>query len=74
MAWDGAARNIVLFGGIDSAGTFLNDAWTWDGTTWTQQFPPVSPPPRRFDTTGMPYDVATGTVVLFGGLTRQRSR
>ncbi len=46
MAYDGAAGNIVLFGGDDSTGTDLNDTWTWDGTTWTQQFPPLSPPAR----------------------------
>jgi hypothetical protein len=69
MVWDGAAGNILLFGGTESGGTFVNETWTWDGTTWTQQFPPVPPSPRRFDTTtGMAYDAATGTVVLFGGL------
>ena len=68
MAYDGAAGNIVLFGGQSSlipAGTYLNDTWTWDGTTWTQQFPPVSPPARS--AMGMVYDVATKTVLGFGG-------
>jgi hypothetical protein len=67
MAYDGAA-NIVLFGGQSSlipAGTYLNDTWTWDGTTWTQQFPPVSPSARTY--MGMVYDAATKTVVGFGG-------
>jgi hypothetical protein len=57
----------VLFGGCSgavNACTFLNDTWTWDGTTWTQQFPPVSPSPR---VTSMAYDGATKTSVLFGG-------
>jgi hypothetical protein len=68
MAYDGAANNVVLFGGQDSTGTYLNDTWTWDGTTWTEQFPPVSPPARSTpDSTGMVYDAATQTVVLFGG-------
>jgi hypothetical protein len=70
MAYDGAAGNIVLFGGQSSlipAGTYLNDTWTWDGTTWTQQFPPVSPPARS--AMGMVYDVATKTVLGFGGAT-----
>jgi hypothetical protein len=65
MAFDGAAGNIVFFGGIGSTGTYLNDTWTWDGTNWTQQFPPVSPPARN--QMGMVYDTATQTVVLFGG-------
>jgi hypothetical protein len=68
MAYDEAAGNIVLFGGMTGSGVFLNDTWTWDGTTWTQQSPPVSPPARRFDIQEMTYDAATGTVVIFGGL------
>jgi hypothetical protein len=71
MAWDGAAGNIVLFGGNEgyiSDGPYLNDTWTWDGTTWTQQFPPVSPPARRFDNASMTYDAATRTVLMFGGV------
>jgi hypothetical protein len=65
MAFDGAAGNVVLFGGLGSTGTYQSDTWTWDGTTWTQQFPPVSPPARN--QMGMVYDAATQTVVLFGG-------
>ena len=69
MAYDAAAGNIVLFGGQSSlipGGTYLNDTWTWDGITWTQQFPPVSPSARIH--MGMLYDAATQTVVLFGGV------
>jgi len=62
MAFDGT--NIVLFGGATQSGTYLNDTWTWDGTNWTEQTPPVSPSPR---TSYMTYDGATGNVVLFGG-------
>lgn len=68
MAYDATAGNVVLFGGIGSNGTYLTDTWTWDGVTWTQEFPPVSPPGRQFEATGMAYIAATGTVVLFGGL------
>ena len=57
--------NMVLFGGTTSTGNFLNDTWTWDGTTWTQQSPPVSPSPRS--QMAMAYDPATSSVVLFGG-------
>lgn len=55
----------MLFGGTDANGNILNDTWTWDAVTWTQQFPPVSPPARARP--GMAYDAATKTVVLFGG-------
>ena len=68
MAWDGTAGNIVLFGGMDSNGTYLNDTWTWDGATWSQQFPPASPAGRRFDNPSMAYDKVTRTVILFGGI------
>ncbi len=68
MAYDAATGTVVLFGGVDTSGTNLNDTWTWDGVTWTQQFPPVSPPGRQFDMQGMTYDAATRTVIFFGGL------
>ncbi|HLG92667.1 MAG TPA: hypothetical protein VKY15_06770, partial [Acidimicrobiales bacterium] len=42
-----------------------NDTWTYDGTTWAQQFPATSPPVR--DGASMAYDPAIGKVVLFGG-------
>ena len=48
-----------------SSGSFLNDTWTWNGTTWTQQFPTTSPPAR--DAASMAYDSGTGQLVLFGG-------
>jgi hypothetical protein len=71
MAYDGAAGNVVLFGGYDNTGATLNDTWTWDGTTWTQQFPPLSPPARQLNVHGMAYHAATRRVVMFGG-TRDR--
>jgi hypothetical protein len=67
MAYDPSTGTVVLFGGGTSNDTALNDTWTWDGVTWTQQFPPVSPPARELDTQDMAYDAASGTVVLFGG-------
>ena len=69
LVYDGAVGNVLLFGGKSSNGTFLNDTWTWDGVTWTQQFPPVSPPARELDQPGMAYDAPMRRVVLFGGIT-----
>jgi hypothetical protein len=66
-AYDPITRTVVLFGGNDSNNEYLNDTWTWDGSTWTQQFPAVSPAPRAFSTSSMTYDAATGTVLMFGG-------
>jgi len=68
MAYDAAARSIVLFGGQASAsagGQYLGDTWLWDGHHWTQAHPAVSPPPRM--AASMAYDAGTRTVVLFGG-------
>jgi hypothetical protein len=68
MVYDGATNTVVLFGGT-SGTTSYNDTWIWDGTTatWTEVFPPNSPPGRRFDTQGMAFDLERGEVVLFGG-------
>ncbi len=69
MAYDAAASNVVLFGGQDSGvgpDNVLGDTWVWNGSTWTEEFPAVSPPAR--DGATMTYDAATGNVVLFGGL------
>jgi Galactose oxidase, central domain len=67
MAYDAATGTVVLFGGDGNFGNFdlLSDTWAWDGSTWTQQHPATSPPPR--DSAPIAYDAATGTVVLFGG-------
>lgn len=66
MAYDPTTSSVVLFGGGDANGVVFGDTWTWDGVTWTQQFPPVSPPARS-PNQAMVYDPATETVVLFGG-------
>jgi len=67
MAYDPSTGTAVLFGGQDANGVVFGDTWTWDGVTWTQQFPPTSPPARS-GTGAMVYNPATDTVVLFGGL------
>jgi hypothetical protein len=69
MAYDSATKTVVLFGGrSNNCGhtcPFLNDTWTWNGSTWTRQHPATSPPARW--EASMRYDAATRTVVLFGG-------
>jgi hypothetical protein len=52
----------VMFGGEQDANTFLDDTWTFDGTSWTQLM--IQGPAQRFH-----HGMATlgGLVVLFGG-------
>jgi hypothetical protein len=72
LAYDQAMQTVVLFGGGDwkvqvpgSGGTAYGDTWTWNGATWTQQFPSSSPSARSYFS--MAYDADLGLVVLFGG-------
>lgn len=64
-AYDEAAHQVVLFGGMGGDGSALNDTWTWDGSGWTQQHPQTSPPARAF--AAMAYDPKAHDVVLVGG-------
>jgi hypothetical protein len=66
-AYDPSTGTVLLFGGEDSNRNPLGDTWLWDGVTWVQQFPAVSPPARDGNQS-MAYDPITGTVVMFGGL------
>ena len=67
MAYDSGTGQLVLFGGIpDGSGTYLNDTWTWNGTTWTQHNPAASPPARSG--ASMDFDSGSGQLVLFGGI------
>jgi hypothetical protein len=78
LAYDAATETVVLFGGSlihigqSGGGSSSNETWTWDGVTWTQRFPPVSPPARGWNATnGMVFDSRRGKVLLFGGYTEQ---
>lgn len=70
MAYDPALGNVVLFGGGGSTdrpctAAQFGDTWTYNGTTWTQQSPTVSPSARQGAV--MANDPATGELVVFGG-------
>jgi len=67
MVYDAARRVVVLFGGqtVSPTTPILNDTWTWDGTSWTQQHPARSPAARI--AAAITYDSARERVVLFGG-------
>jgi len=69
ITYDRATGNVVLFGGdIEQYGccdTFYGDTWTWNGVTWTQQFPSSAPTARTGNS--LNYDPESGAVILFGG-------
>lgn len=66
MAYDGITGQIVLFGGEEGTYPYLlNDTWTWDGSTWTQQSLGAAPP-ARFNAS-MAYDATSYELTLFGG-------
>jgi hypothetical protein len=71
MAYDGAEKRVLMFGGYNSSGgpgiiPCLGDTWEWDGATWVQRQPISSPPGRCLAV--MAYDRLHSRVVLFGGL------
>jgi hypothetical protein len=72
MEYDAASGQVVLFGGwnLDSSDT-LGDTWTWNGSTWSEQLPSVSPPARAYASSD--YDAALSDVILFGGTTSTAS-
>ena len=62
--YDPAHDNTLFFGGARERGTFLNDTWTWDGSTWTHH-QTTSPPHRSF--AAATFHADRGTIVLHGG-------
>lgn len=63
MAYDAVSKQVVVFGGFN--GAYLNDTWTFDGTTWTRVDTPTAPPVRTNGT--MAFDRVARKLVLFGG-------
>src|SRR5207244_1638764 len=61
---DPVSKRVVLFAGFDAAG-YLDDTWTFDGTTWTREAPPLSPSARA--AASIAYDAVAHRLVLFGG-------
>jgi hypothetical protein len=66
MAYDEATGQLVLFGGLGTGNSVLDDTWTWDGSTWIEQQPATSPSSPDSNP-AMAYDPDTGQLVLFGG-------
>ena len=57
---------VVLFGG-KATGTYQNDTWTWDGTTWANVSPTIRPSARAQG--GLAYSGGTASnLVMYGGV------
>jgi hypothetical protein len=66
MADDSATGQLLLFGGhLQLGGTNSDATWVWNGTTWIQLSPSVTPGGRGHG--ALTYDSATQQIVLFGG-------
>jgi hypothetical protein len=66
MAYDPLRERIVLFGGIPSNDAdYIGDTWEWDGQTWTEKTPAISPAARGFTT--LAYDPQRRRIVLYAG-------
>lgn len=67
MVFDPSRGETLLFSGGRLVAPFgaYQDTWTFDGSTWTQLAPAVSPPARPGGE--LVYDLWRGVVVLYGG-------
>lgn len=65
LAFDEAREQVLLFGGKDNDENELDYTLLWDGVSWTEVTPEVSPDPRMRP--AMVYDPLREEVLLFGG-------
>ena len=68
LAYDTKARQVVMFGGLDSSNNSPKTLWGWDGVRWTCLS--ATGPQGRQDA-AMAYDAARSRLVLYGGRSRQ---
>jgi len=74
MAAEAARGTVLLFGGVGATlgecgpvdTTRCSDTWTWDGESWIEHHPELSPPP--VSATALAHDPQRARTVLFGGV------
>ncbi|MDQ1539835.1 MAG: large repetitive protein, partial [Actinomycetota bacterium] len=81
MAYDGATKQVILFGGAgydpgchSVAANTLRDTWAWNGSIWVQQHPATVPPNggcAAYDADTKQFIMASGTLDFTPGLTIQ---
>ncbi|HTT35853.1 MAG TPA: kelch repeat-containing protein [Thermoplasmata archaeon] len=62
--WD---NGVVLFGGANATGAFLNDTWTFSAGTWTDRTATAGTGPTARSNTTLTYDPSRSATLLFGG-------
>jgi hypothetical protein len=69
MVFDNARQKVIVFGGVDVAGNFLNDMWQWDlaSQSWSPVVPATNDVPVPRANFAMAYDVNRSKIVLYGG-------
>ncbi|HEV7428034.1 MAG TPA: kelch repeat-containing protein [Thermoanaerobaculia bacterium] len=70
VVYDETLKKIVYFGGFDGSSVYLDQTWTFDGSTWVQV--KKNPAPSR-SLTSMWYDPILKKTVIYGGLGRLTS-
>lgn len=69
MTFDAALSRVILHAGTTAAGSsYLDDAWTWDGQTWSQLQPNPPAPANRWWAAAT-FDRAHQQTIVFGGIT-----
>jgi hypothetical protein len=61
-------RKIVLYGGLDLSGQYLDETWTWDGTEWKKLDIRSKDRPRARMLAQMFWDPASSRIILHGGV------
>lgn len=76
VAYDSTRKRVLLFGGFVGNSivslTLLSDLWAWDGSTWVEITPAISPPGRS--SMGLAYDEQRDELLMFGGAGTALSR
>lgn len=72
MAYDEKNKRVIMFSGLTTSSgvAYLQDTYSWDGTTWTRLKQPLfakPPPDGRFDH-AMAYDSKLKGMVMSGGV------
>ena len=69
MVFDSARSKVIMFGGQDAQGNYLNDIWELDTASniWTNVTPSTGAMPIPRSNFGMAYDPARSRVVIYGG-------